>query len=248
MNYIGPARQTSIRHCIAARLAARWLAACLALALVAGGWSGAQAQGSKAISLRDAQRWQQLQGDAEAQLAKGDYTQAEATAKQALAAGIAGFGAADPNVASSYSLLGAAQLKNSSLAEAENSFRQALAIYEKRFGPEHEFVGATLNNLGLVLERQGNFSNAELLLRRALAIKEKKQGKDNPDTAVTLANLARVLDREGKSGQLAQAGVSTPAAAAPAAPAGSAAGGSAEAQRARRASANRRHPGRLLAG
>jgi CHAT domain-containing protein/Tfp pilus assembly protein PilF len=214
---------------------ARALAACLGLLVPAGGLvaeasgvlvgaggllalsigsTDASAQGSKPISLRDAQRWQQLQDDAQTQLAKGDYTKAEATARQALAAGIAGFGAGDPNVAASYSLLGAAQLKNNSLVEAESDFRQALAIYEKRYGPEHEFTGAVLNNLGLVLERQGNFGDAELLLRRALAIKEKKQGKDNPDTAVTLANLARVLDREGKSGQLAQAGGGTGAGAA----------------------------------
>jgi CHAT domain-containing protein/Tfp pilus assembly protein PilF len=193
-------RKTSTRHCIAAA------GLFMALACVApgAGWlQEATAQGSKPISLRDAQRWQQLQGDAETQLAKGDYNQAENLAKQAVAAGIAGFGAGDPNVAASYAVLGAVQLKNGNTGEAESSFRQALSIYEKRFGPDHEYVGAALNNLGLVLERQGNFSGAELLLRRALAIKEKKQGKDNPDTAITLANLARVLDRQGKSGQLA---------------------------------------------
>lgn len=196
----------------------------MALAWVApgAGWlPEAAAQGAKPISLRDAQRWQQLQGDAEAQLAKGDYIQAENLAKQAVAAGTAGFGAGDPNVAASLAVLGAVQLKNGNTGEAESSFRQALGIYEKRFGPDHEYVGAALNNLGLVLERQGNFSGAELLLRRALTIKEKTQGKNNPDTAVTLANLARVLDRQGKSGQLAQGG--TPAAA----PSG---GGSAESQ------------------
>jgi CHAT domain-containing protein/Tfp pilus assembly protein PilF len=198
------------------------------LVFIIGVSTAALAQGSKPISLRDAQRWQQLQGEAEGLLAKGDYAQADAVAKQALAAGIAGFGPADPNVASSYSLLGAVQLRNNALTEAEANFRQALGIYEKRFGPEHEFVGAMLNNLGLVLERQGNFSNAELLLRRALAIKEKKQGKDNPDTAVTLANLARVLDRQGKSGQLAQGPAAGPAAATTA---GAPAAGSAEAQR-----------------
>ncbi|HEY4374322.1 MAG TPA: CHAT domain-containing tetratricopeptide repeat protein [Burkholderiales bacterium] len=176
------------------------------------------------MSQRDAKAWQQAQNEAEAALAKGDYAQAQNLARQAVTAGTAGFGAADPNVAASYSVLGAVQLKTNSLTEAEANFRQALGIYEKRFGPEHEFVGATLNNLGLVLERQGNFSGAELLLRRALAIKEKKQGKDNPDTAITLANLARVLDRQGKSGQLAQGG---PAAAAPT-PAANASAGSAE--------------------
>lgn len=209
------ARNRSIRHCIAAALA---------FVVLLGMAAGTLAQGSKVLSLKDAQRWQQLQNDAEAALAKGDYGQAESLAKQAVAAGNAGFGPGDQNVAASYSVLGAVQLKNSNLAEAENNFRQALGIYEKRFGAEHEYVGATLNNLGLVLERQGNYSGAELLLRRALAIKEKKQGKDNPDTAVTLANLARVLDRQGKSGQLAQGG---PATAAPVAAAGA---GSAESQ------------------
>ena len=50
--------------------------------------------------MRDAQRWQELQGQADAALAKGDYGQAESLGKQAVAAGSAGFGAVDPNVAS----------------------------------------------------------------------------------------------------------------------------------------------------
>ena len=181
-------------HCIASLVAALLMTAALA-------------QGSRPISLRDAQRWQELQGQADAALAKGDYGQAESLGKQAVAAGSAGFGAADPNVASSWSGLGSAQLRNNNLIEAENSFRQALTIYEQRLGAEHEFTGAMRNNLALVLERKGNFRDAELFLRQALAIREKKQGRDHPDTAVTLANLARVLDRQGKSGQLAAAPV-----------------------------------------
>ncbi|MDB5805826.1 MAG: uncharacterized protein JWN73_3148 [Betaproteobacteria bacterium] len=217
-------RNRSIRHCIAV--------VCMALAVagLTAYSTGAASQGSKPISLRDAQRWQQLQGDAEAQLGKGGYAQTESLARQAVSAGVAGFGPGDPNVAASYAVLGGAQLKNNNIGEAEASFRQALGIYEKRFGPEHEFVGAMLNNLGLVLERQGNFSGAELLLRRALAIKEKKQGKDNPDTAVTLANLARVLDRQGKSGQLAQVGAAGVTGVTQPAAAGAAAGSAAAQQ------------------
>lgn len=197
--------RASVVFCTAPRVT-NWLLHCIAsllllstLGLLA---SAALAQGSRPISMRDAQRWQELQGQAEGALAKGDYAQAEALGKQAVAAGTAGFGAVDPNVATSWSGLGAAQLRNNNLSEAENSFRQALQIYEKRLGAEHEFTGAMLNNLGLVLERQGDFSSAELLLRRALVIREAKQGRNHPDTAVTLANLARVLDRQGKSGQL----------------------------------------------
>jgi CHAT domain-containing protein/Tfp pilus assembly protein PilF len=207
-----------VLHCIA----------CLLLVQVV---TLAHAQGSRPISLRDAQRWQELQGQADGALSKGDYAQAEALGKQAVAAGTAGFGANDPNVASSWSGLGSAQLRNNNLSEAENSFRQALGIYERRLGAEHEFTGAMLNNLGLVLERQGNFSDAELLLRRALAVKEKKQGKDHPDTAVTLANLARVLDRQGKSGQLGQTAQAAVPARPTGAPGSAPAAGSAEAQR-----------------
>ena len=191
--------------CGAPRLA-KWPLHCIASLLLLGMLgllaTHALAQGSRPISMRDAQRWQELQGQADAALAKGDYAQAESLGKQAVAAGTAGFGANDPNVASSWSGLGSAQLRNNNISESENSFRQALGIYERRLGAEHEFTGAMLNNLGLVLERQGDFSNAELLLRRALDIKKKKQGENHPDTAVTLANLARVLDRQGKSGQL----------------------------------------------
>ena len=147
--------RASVVFCTAPRVT-NWLLHCIAsllllstLGLLA---SAALAQGSRPISMRDAQRWQELQGQAEGALAKGDYAQAEALGKQAVAAGTAGFGAVDPNVATSWSGLGAAQLRNNNLSEAENSFRQALQIYEKRLGAEHEFTGAMLNNLGLVLE------------------------------------------------------------------------------------------------
>ena len=112
--------------------------------------------------MRDVQRWQELHGQADAALAKGDYGQAESPGKQAVAAGSAGFGAVDPNVASIWSGLGLAQLRNNNLIEAENSFRQALTIYEQRLGAEHEFTSAMRNNLALVLERKGNFRGAEL--------------------------------------------------------------------------------------
>ncbi|MFN0159754.1 MAG: tetratricopeptide repeat protein [Burkholderiales bacterium] len=188
-------RSAAGRYCIAALFL---LGLCASTAVVA--------QGSVARSLPDAQRWQQLQGQAEEALGKGEFARAEGLARDAVAAGIAGFGSGDPNVAASQSSLGAAQLRNNNLAGAEASFREAVGIYEARLGAEHEFVGAMLNNLALVVERQGNFPAAELLLRRSLAIKEKAQGRDHPDTAVTLANLARVLDRLGRSGQLAAAG------------------------------------------
>ena len=59
-------------HCIASLAAARLMTSALA-------------QGSRPISLRDAQRWQELQGQADAALAKGDYGQTEALHRQSLA-------------------------------------------------------------------------------------------------------------------------------------------------------------------
>ena len=177
---------------------------CIVAAAMVCAVGGALAQAARPASLRDAQRWQQLQGQADSLLAKGEFVQGEAVAREALAAAIAGFGVNDPNVAASHSSLGAFQLRNNNVGGAEASFRQALTIYEQGLGADHEFTAAMLNNLGLVLERRGDFAGAELLLRRALDVKEKRQGREHPDTAVTLANLARVLDRQGRSGRLAQ--------------------------------------------
>lgn len=165
------------------------------------------AQGSRPVSLRDAQAWQQLHAEADALMQKGDFGAAERVAAQALEAGRAGFGGADPNVAASFSTLGSAQLRGGRAAAAEQSFRSALEIYEKRFGANHEFTAAMLNNLGLAREQQGDMAGAELLLRRALAIKEQTLGASHPESAVTLANLARVLDRQGKSGRTGPAPV-----------------------------------------
>ena len=110
------------------RLVSRILPHCIASLAAALLMTAALTQGSRPISLRDAQRWQELQGQADAALAKGDYGQAESPGKQAVAAGSAGFGAVDQNVASSWSGLGSAQLRNNNRIEAENSFRQALTI------------------------------------------------------------------------------------------------------------------------
>ena len=88
----------ALRHCIAALI----LAICQAEAC---------AQGSRTISLPDAQRWQQLQQQVEQSLATGDFGTAEKIGRDAVAAAFAGFGAGDPNVAASLSALGAAQLR-----------------------------------------------------------------------------------------------------------------------------------------
>jgi CHAT domain-containing protein/tetratricopeptide (TPR) repeat protein len=160
--------------------------------------------------------WEDLADQAEAQLAKADYSGAEQAAQRLVEQALALFGETHGNTAASQSLLGSALFRQGRYAEAERRFRQALSIYEQRSGPDSVQTASALNNLALVLEKTGDFRGAELLLQRSLANLRKAHGPDHPDTATTMSNLGRVLDSQGKFGAsagIAAASGSTPGAA-----------------------------------
>jgi CHAT domain-containing protein/Flp pilus assembly protein TadD len=170
----------------------------------------------------DDKRWNDLADQADALLAKGDFSQAESVARELVTEGLRVFGDAHANTAVSYTSLGTALLRQGKYGPAEAELRRALTIYEKRSGPDSTNTASALNNLALALERSGDFAGAELLLRRSHRILEKALGANHPDTAVTLSNLGRVLDSQGKFG--AQAGLGTGGPAKPGAPVVAAAG------------------------
>ncbi len=153
----------------------------------------------------DDKHWNDLADQADALLAKGEFSQAESVARELVAEGLRVYGGEHANTAVSHTILGTALLRQARYGAAEIELRQALAIYEKLSGPESTNTASALNNLALALERSGDFAGAELLLRRAHRILEKSLGANHPDTAITLSNLGRVLDSQGKFG--AQAGL-----------------------------------------
>ena len=160
----------------------------------------AQAQRQPAKQVDD-RRWQELMGQAESKIAKGDYAGGEDLASQLVQEAFRIFGDNHPDSATSLNILADAQLRQGKYGEAQKNFSTALGIYEKRLGPEHVNTAAGLNNLALVLEKLGDYTGAEALLRRSLRIMEKALGPQHQDTATTLSNLGRVLDLQGKYGE-----------------------------------------------
>ena len=151
----------------------------------------------------DDRHWQELADQAEAGLAKGDFSKAEQVARQLVEEALRIFGEAHANTAASRSILGWALFREGRYGAAEAEFRLSVNIYEGRSGPDSVNTASALNNLALVLEKLGDFSGAEVLLRRSLQILQKTLGPDHPDTATTLSNLGRVLDSQGKLGAAA---------------------------------------------
>jgi eukaryotic-like serine/threonine-protein kinase len=128
----------------------------------------------------------------------GQYTNAEAMHRQALALRKKLLGSEHPDVATSLNNLGNVVRQQGKFAEAETLYRQALAMRQKLLGSEHADVAGVLNNLATVLWERGKFAEAESRYREALAMQKKLLGSEDPDVATSLNNLAALLREEGK--------------------------------------------------
>ncbi len=125
--------------------------------------------------------------------AKGNWLEAEAVFKRALATSERLGGPEHPAVADSLSRLAAlyaspvarVMLPNR-IEQAESLLQRALAIRQKALGPEHPAVAETLSDLAALYRSQGKYSQAEPLLQRALAIREKTLGLSRPTAARSL--------------------------------------------------------------
>jgi serine/threonine protein kinase len=131
--------------------------------------------------------------------ALGEYPQAEAMQREALALRKTLFGTDHPDVAASLdSLAYALRYQEGKQHEAETMSREALAMRRKFLGNEHTDVATSLSHLGSVLRHQGKLEEAESLFREALAMRRKLQGNQNPDVVSALDRLAFILLDRGK--------------------------------------------------
>jgi serine/threonine protein kinase/Tfp pilus assembly protein PilF len=128
----------------------------------------------------------------------GQYTNAEAMHRQALALRIKLLGSEHPDVARSLNNLAGALWHRGKLVEAETMFRQALAMHKKLQGNVHPDVASSLNSLAGVVREEGKLPEAETLFRQALAMQTNLPGSESPNLANILNNLANTLQDEGK--------------------------------------------------
>jgi serine/threonine protein kinase/Tfp pilus assembly protein PilF len=128
----------------------------------------------------------------------GQYTNAEAMFREAVALRKKLLGKEHPAVAKSLNNVGIALYRQGRLAEAETLQREALAMHKEVQGSEHPDVASSLNNLAGVLLDEGKLQEAETLYRQALAMQTKLLGPESPNLANILNNLANTLQDEGK--------------------------------------------------
>jgi serine/threonine protein kinase/Tfp pilus assembly protein PilF len=128
----------------------------------------------------------------------GQYTNAEAMHREALALRKKLLGSEHPAVAKSLSNVGISLWRQGKLAEAEILIREALVMQKRLLGSEHPNVANSLNNLAGVLVAQGKLAEAETVEREALAMQKKLLGSEHRDVATSLRNLGTLLSAQGK--------------------------------------------------
>jgi serine/threonine protein kinase/Tfp pilus assembly protein PilF len=131
----------------------------------------------------------------------GQYTNAVAILREALAIRKRLHGENHPEVAMSYSDLGETFYREGNWAEAEEMHRAALGVRKNLYGEEHPDVAAALDHLAEALRaRYPNDSQGavERLFREALGMQRKLLGSEHLDVARTLNNFGLLLGSQGR--------------------------------------------------
>jgi tetratricopeptide (TPR) repeat protein len=130
---------------------------------------------------------------------QGEYADAEAVAKRAVAINRLGGKARAIDLAYALNGQGQAVHVQGRFDEAEKLYRESLAILEKERGVGHPDVSSVLNNLGLLCLRRGEHGPAWSHLMRSWAIAKLTLGPDHPDTVETQQHLAFISLDMGKT-------------------------------------------------
>jgi tetratricopeptide (TPR) repeat protein len=131
--------------------------------------------------------------------ALGQYDQAEAMYRAALALRKALWGNMHTNVADSLDRLGH-ELRSyrGEAVESASLLEQALMIRTNLLGPEHVLVAASLYHLGGIYLYKGELPEAADLFQRALAMRRRLLGNDHPEVAEALMLLADTVRCMGR--------------------------------------------------
>jgi CHAT domain-containing protein len=130
-------------------------------------------------------------------------TDAEATAREALALAEREFGSEHLATANLHRLLGDALFNQERFTEAEPHYRDAAAVRETLLGTYHADTAISLNDLAIVLRRQARYDEALPLYAKVLDIREQVLGPNDPNTARSTFWLARLLQSNGRDGEAA---------------------------------------------
>ena len=128
---------------------------------------------------------------------KGEYQQAVALLREALAIDRRTEGADSPAYATSLHNLSSALIDMGDLSGAEEKLRETLALRRKILGNAHPELTYTLNNLAYVLLEKGEWRSAEPFLREALDLNANRAGEKNAALAGVESNWGRLLAAKG---------------------------------------------------
>jgi tetratricopeptide (TPR) repeat protein len=129
---------------------------------------------------------------------RGQYGEAEAKHREALALQRRILGPEHPDIVVTVTNLGNTLLHAGRLEEAETAYREALAMARKFFGADSADVASVLVGLADVARRRGRLAEGEQMARESLRIRETRLGADHADTAEALVLLGRLLVESGR--------------------------------------------------
>jgi CHAT domain-containing protein len=132
-------------------------------------------------------------------LAKGDYTQADATARRANELAIKIYGEMSTKTAPTQKLLGDINYTLGDYDKAETNLTKAVASQEKQFGRNHIEVAKSLSQLALIKFHKGDDKKAvEALMVEARDMMANILGKENPQYAEILKDVAVLYISQGR--------------------------------------------------
>ncbi len=143
------------------------------------------------------QDWGKLTTDARAAHQKGDYTDAAALYKRALAIQVKTLGPTNLDVAVTLNNLAVLYQDENLYSQAEPLYKQALAIWEKAPGAVIQ-VASCMDNLADLYRDQHKDAEAEPLYNRALKVWEKAGQPEAPQAIATLSSLGEIYHVPGQ--------------------------------------------------
>jgi tetratricopeptide (TPR) repeat protein len=129
---------------------------------------------------------------------EGKYSEAEASARRAVAVYDTILPASDPARCESLDTLFASLYQLGRFEEGEAVCRRALEVSEAAFGAGHAETCTRLNNLAALLAARGDIPGAIEVMRSAVAISESTLGKGHPELGDRLTTLGSLLHSAGE--------------------------------------------------
>ncbi len=149
--------------------------------------------------------------------ALGEYEEAEALMREALAIDMGSRGFANPRVGLDMIILGRLLHDKGDLGGAENMLARAVDVFDEVFDTEHQYTASALTELGAVLNSSDRSDEALPILERALYIRsldftpaEQLYAATETEYADALVRLGRYAEAEPMLANSAEVFAETP--------------------------------------